>query len=317
MKNAIFSFTTPNLGDEIQSIAVSALLPAVHSYVDRDALDKVRLDEPHQVIMNSWFAIKRLRAVPHRSLFPVYFGFCVGRPELINSSWIKQWNRHSYVGCRDTHSRDLLVKNDIKARHTGCLTTWLGTFIDQPKVRSEVLFIDVPPSVEHVIPSKIRDQAIRLTNETSKDGHPKDRFRAAAAILDRMRNAKLVVTRRLHVALPCVGFKTPCVTFLDDQPKNAQRFSGTEPFLTIVRHGDGFADAWRDPEPLEPTVDLNDGFERLKAFLGTKPRMWNSVAELADTLPDVPRHSTSAWTRLIGQRANFRAVPFPPREPLI
>lgn len=293
MKHAAFGFETPNIGDDVQSIAAALLLPKVDAYVDRDGLDNVRLDDPHTLIMNSWFAIKRYQAVPSASLRPVYFGFCVGRPELMNPTWLYELDGRM-VGCRDRHSVETLLAHGIEAYFSGCLTTWMGKFIHPPKERRGVLFVDVPEAMERFIPDHVRRRAERRTAEINPRGVSQlERFRKAAKLLDELRSAELVVTRRLHTALPCVGFETPVVVYLEGTQKNRNRFSGSDELFPVILH-DGpspIGPSWVEPSVSAPTKEMEAGFQTLLASLGTTdtPR-WASVAEFVETLPDIERH---------------------------
>lgn len=312
MKYAVFGFASPNLGDDVQAIAAALLLPQVDAYVDRDALDRVRLPERHRVIMNSWFAIKRYRATPSASIEPIYFGQCVGRPELLNEAWLAEWRKHEPIGCRDTASVNILRSNCIDAHFTGCLTSYMGRFIEKPEQREGILFVDVPEAMEKFIPQDIRARARRITNETAdQKASPKQRLRAAAKLLDQMRTAEMVVTRRLHSALPCIGFETPVTVYLNGDKKNRGRFSGSDAMLPMVFHEN---DKPIGPEWLEPKVctvprAVEQHFAKLVSDLGTvvTPR-WRSVAEFVETMPDFARHAPSIFTRYFSSAA---AIPVP------
>ncbi len=304
MKYAVFGFTTKNLGDDVQSLAAALLLPRIDSYVDRDRLCSVRLREPHLVIMNSWFA-KRHDAVPSSSLAPIYFGYCIGRPELLNDVWFSEWKcRAAPIGCRDRYSVRKLQDAGIDAHFTGCLTTLMGRFFSPPAKREGVLFIDVPEPIERLIPSEIRERARRLSNRTmNRNRSQSERYREIAQVLDAVRSAELVVTRRLHAALPCVGFGTPVTVYLEDIPQNRRRFSGPDEFLPIVFHdGIGPIDApgWKEPVIPEIPAEIDDRFQALCEMLGcSATSRWNSVAEFAETLPDVRREPRGILRRLM------------------
>lgn len=305
MKYAVFGYSTPNLGDDVQSLAAALLLPRVDAYVDRDRLDRVRLSEPHRLIMNSWFAIKRYAATPHASLLPHYFGYCVGRQELINPAWLSEWKRREPIGCRDLHSVAILQNAGIAAHFTGCLTTWMGRFFE-PSKRDGVLFIDVPETMDRFIPEQIRSHARRITNGTAnRNASPFERFRTIASTLDAIRTAEMVVTRRLHAALPCVGFGTPVTVYLDGSDiKNRRRFSGSDQFLPIVFH-DGAAPDRDSSEWLEPAcpalpAEMETRFRDLCSSFGATPSpKWASVAQFASTMPEMPREPRSYISRLL------------------
>jgi hypothetical protein len=69
-----------------------------------------------------------------------------------------------------------------------------------------------------------------------------------SALNDRLRRAELVVTRRLHTALPCVGFGTPVALVISAtaHDSNINRFAGFEDFVPIRYYGPG-----RDPDPID------------------------------------------------------------------
>ncbi|HUF56191.1 MAG TPA: polysaccharide pyruvyl transferase family protein [Thermohalobaculum sp.] len=304
MKHAIFAFTTPNLGDEVQALAQGLVLPSVDAYVDRDRLDRVRLAEPHGVIMNSWFAVRRHRATPSSSLRPHYFGQCVGRPELVNEAWLAEWRRHQPIGCRDTHSVGLLAAQGIEARFTGCLTTFMGRFVAPPRRREGIVLVDVPEAMERHIPEPVRRRARRITNvPPARGAGPKARLLQAARLCDVIRGAEAVVTRRLHTALPCVGFGTPVTVYLKDAPTNRARFSGADGFLPIVLHdGERVPEGrptWIEPRPVAVPEDMEQPFRELCRHFGTQeaPR-FESVTAFAETLPDLPREPAGLRARL-------------------
>jgi hypothetical protein len=304
MKNAIFGYSTPNVGDDVQALAAALLLPSVDAYVNRDALDQVRLSERHRVVMNSWFAVKRYRAVPSSSLSPIYHGFCVGRPELLNDTWEAEWRSRGSIGCRDRYSVDTLRQRGIAAHFTGCLTTFMGGFFEQPAKREGVVFVDVPEGVQHHIPRELQDRAEFVTAEIDKGLSQVERWYAAAKLLDRLRTAEMVVTRRLHAALPCVGFKTPVTVYLENDIKNRRRFGGSDEILPMIFHdGEEPIDnrpGWRTPEVCSASPEMEEHFQALTFGLGTNfGRRWTSVTQFVLSLPNADVHRSSLWSRLL------------------
>lgn len=302
MKCALFGFASPNLGDDVQALAAAVILPSIDAYVDRDRLDKVRLNGQYNLLMNSWFAIKRYEAVPTDSIIPHYFGQCIGRPELVNKAWLAEWKKHEPIGCRDLTSVALLRDHGINTHFTGCLTSWMGRFFQSPAKREGIVFLDVPADMERFIPDEIRSRAKRITNHIAKgNSDQRDRFRKCAEILDTLRTAEMVVTRRLHAALPCVGFKTPVTVYLEDNVKNRGRFSGSDRLLPIVYHKNGnpLNEAWQEPEAREIPADMDGHFQDLLGKLGAccQPK-WSSVSDFVETLPVMAREPRSFLQRL-------------------
>jgi hypothetical protein len=263
MKAATFGYQTPNLGDDLQAMAAAAHLPYIDTLLNRDALDQARLSEPHTCVMSSWFLVKNYRKAPVPALAPVFFGFCLGHDELLDYEWRDYLKRHAPIGCRDQRTVTRLQAAGIEAFFTGCMTLFMGRQFE-PVPESErqgVLFVDVPDCViEKQLPEQLRQQARVLTNYTTRAmfNDPIARMARMAEICDELRHAKLVVTSRLHTLLPCVGFNTPAVVFVEDDPKTRNRFSGYDAFLPVFYHKDGAVDAAIDwdklrvpPLPLE------------------------------------------------------------------
>lgn len=307
MRCAVFGFDTPNLGDDVQSLASALVVPQVDAYVCREQLDKVSFDEPHHLIMASWFAIKKYHAIPSDNINPYYFSQCIGRKELVNKSWLAEWRKNAPIGCRDKKSLETLQENNIDAYFSGCLTAWMGRFFEKPAKRKGIIFLDVPPEMERLIPEELSRDAIRISNHIG-DINPRDqlaRFKRVAELYDILREAELVVTRRLHGALPCIGFETPVTVYLHDTPKNRGRFSGHDEYLPIVFHdgqkplGDK---GWMEPiiPSLPSTLEIN--FKRLCDYFETNPEQkWRSVREFVDELPIFERKPEKAsmmsrWT---------------------
>ena len=244
MKAAIFGYHTPNLGDDLQAMSAASHLPYIDTLINRDALDRAPLTEPHTCVMSSWFLVKNYRKAPMPALNPIFFSFCLGRDQLLDYEWRDYLKKHAPIGCRDLNTVAKLKAAGIEAFFTGCITLFMGRQFD-PVPESErkgVLFVDVPECViEKQVPEHIREQSTVLTNYTTPEmiNDPIARMARMAEICDKLRHAKLVVTRRLHTLLPCVGFNTPAVAFVADDPKNRNRFSGYDSFLPVFFHKDG------------------------------------------------------------------------------
>lgn len=281
MPNALFSYTTPNLGDDTQSLATAMIMGAPDCYVDRDRLDGVRLPERHTLVMNSWFAIKRYEAIPEAaSIEPVFFGYCMGRRELVNDKWLTFLARHQPIGCRDTETVEWLTGQGIEAHMTGCITLWMGhrlTPVPQGK-RQGIYMVDVPEGIERLIPVSIRERAVRLTQEPDKSlrwAGQKARFRAIARFYDMLAGAELVLTRRLHTMLPCVAFQTPVIGFVPaDRAKDKNmRFGGYDRFIALARYrGDALLSTpdYSNRTPAVIPADLQQRFESLLKRVGNR-----------------------------------------------
>ncbi|GBD48585.1 hypothetical protein METY_1798 [Methylopila sp. Yamaguchi] len=237
LRAAAFGFSTYNIGDDVQSYAALARLPRLDALIARDRMAIEALDGPHLAIFNSWFKQGQDYRLPHRSIEPELFGFALGADKLLTSPWRGWLAARGPVGARDTDSVDLLRSAGIAADWAGCLTLFIGKGL-APVPASErrgVLIVDLPQeAIDAHVPAELREGAEIISNFLPAliRLDPLMRFATLARLLERLRTAKLVITRRLHIALPSVGFGTPVVALPDSDISNARRrFSGFDEFL--------------------------------------------------------------------------------------
>lgn len=235
MKTAVFTFATPNLGDEMQSLAVLAHLAHVDEFLDRDRLAECSPEGEVSCVFNSWFMLGSDFRLPCDRLRPIWHGFSGGRRELLQEPWLSYLRDQEPIGCRDLYTTDMLRARGIAADWTGCLTLFLGQRWPRAEGRrSGVLFVDVPEAAEAHIPVDVRRRAMR-TSSCPAPGvrcRPLERWAAVARLVDAIARAELVVTRRLHVALPATSLGTPVVAIPDPAVSlTRERFSGFDTFL--------------------------------------------------------------------------------------
>jgi hypothetical protein len=306
LKFAAFTFTTANLGDDIQSLATSLFAGRLDALVPRDALGAVALEDRHACIFNCWFLNGRDYRRPSSSLLPLLHGVSITRPDVLQSPWKDFLVDNGPVGARDLRTLELLEANGVKAYWSGCLTTFMGEHFRRPHERSGELFVDIDEETERkFVPPEIGARARRLSNfvPLSVAADPFQRLNAAIEMVTEIAKARLVVTRRLHAALPCVGLGTPVLVLPDPQISMARwRFSGFESFLPI-RYKDepatGLDFDWDDPAPPSAPVEL----------VRARDKLVNSLAGLglypAELLPiDAPASvSLSAAGHGLGDQA--------------
>lgn len=115
------------------------------------------------------------------------------------------------VGCRDPHTYKLM-KDVAESYISGCLTTTLCCAQLTTSSRSGIYLVDVPASKLKLVPKNILDASMELTHvyEGNSDDHI-GKFERAYELLNLYARARLVITSRLHCALPCVAYGTTVV----------------------------------------------------------------------------------------------------------
>ncbi len=179
-----------NIGDAVQTVALTRLLGGATAGVWRDApMSDLHSDVPF--VVNGWLG----KGTPLPDSNCLFAGFHLGYREPDYISWIRQ-SKYP-VGARDPFTRELLAANGIASTLVGCATLTLPRYRGPRHGRYS---IDV-------------EQVAGTTFETSMipDLSWKDQWELALHRLDQLRSAELVYTRRLHVVLPCLAFGTPVV----------------------------------------------------------------------------------------------------------
>ncbi len=276
LPSAVFALQTPNLGDDLQAMAIAAFSPSIKTVFHRELIGNPQLKDAHTVVMNYWFMSKKFRKPPHPTVQPIFHGFCVGRDEMMKYKWPDYLKAHEPIGCRDHMTVELLKNRGIDAHWTGCITLFLGeTLKPVPlKQRKGIFLVDVPKEAEKLIPEELLNRAVRVSNYCPKDivHDPIARWARIARINDQLRHAELVITKRLHTSMPCVSFGTPVVLVVDGAPKNYRRFNGYQTFVPMLVHNGGVQDDsfdWSNIKPAKIPNEIKKHFEALKSSIRT------------------------------------------------
>jgi len=210
----LMTYSTKNLGDDIQSLAAKQFLPRVDHYVDRDHMSRSNeLGDTH-IICNGWFMEPPYDWPPPSNIHPLFTSFHItenrnAQKHLANPSLKNYYKNYEPIGCRDTRTAQLLKDIGVETKLTYCLSLALK----RPNVqRTEDVFIVDPYGPRRdwrlLIPHALRNQATCLTHDTEETDW-EVRFRRAEKLLQMYARAKCVITGRLHCALPCLAFGTP------------------------------------------------------------------------------------------------------------
>jgi len=206
-----------NLGDEIQSLAGEQFLPRVDKRFHRDRSSQAHDAHQHKylTIMNGWYSHHPETAlVASETIDPVYVSVHISPkavPAILCAKNIEFFRNHQPIGCRDQKTTDEFRKRGIDAYSSKCLTITFPKRDSEPS-HGKVFVVDAP----HVrLPRGMRADAVCITHRTN-DVYGDMKFDLARRLLDAYRDqARLVVTTRLHCALPCTAMGIPVIYFCD------------------------------------------------------------------------------------------------------
>lgn len=282
-----------NVGDNIQSLAAKQFLPKVDEYVNREKLGQYK-GEPIKMILNGWFTHNAANWVPSDDIIPFFVSFHMNNtaaPLMLSEKGIEYLKKHQPIGCRDQYTVDTLKKHNIDAYFTGCLTLTLDSYKVDDSERTDNVYI-VDPLYGYTTPRKVTrnyksfiksvlngkifelgkrkkhlknfvskellESAIYVNQEPPANTYSHEqKFEMAAKLLHDYARAKLVITSRIHCALPCLAMGTPVIfvngfeTFTD-----SSRFKGIIDLFNRIDINTKTGE-WTANFPIDGKIDTN------------------------------------------------------------
>ncbi len=236
-----------NVGDNIQSLAAKQFLPKVDTLLNRERLGEYSGD-PIKLIMNGWFTHNTHHWVPSDDILPLFVSFHMNNtaaPAMLSEKGIAYLKKHEPIGCRDQFTADTLKAKGIEAHFTGCLTLTLDSYKVEDSERGNDIYIVDPlysyPRPERIfyntkqtiknilngsafqlgkkkkhlknfVSKEVLDTAVFINQEPPSNTYTDDqKFAMAEELLGKYARAKLVITSRIHCALPCLALGTPVI----------------------------------------------------------------------------------------------------------
>lgn len=116
--------------------------------------------------------------------------------------------KYEPIGCRDQKTFEVMQKFGIDAYLNGCMTITLPKMKEVNR-NGKVFIVDVCKEFLDFIPSPIKDDAVYKThvflNRIVKEEE------SLAQYAQYQKEAKLVITSRLHCAVPCIAYGIPVI----------------------------------------------------------------------------------------------------------
>ena len=170
--------------------------------------------------MNSWNIIEKGNRKVPSNIYPIYLSYHINNIKYIDSITLNNLKKNEPIGCRDKFTQKYLQKKGINSYFSSCLTTTLDInfAVNQIERTNDIIFIDFRfgefPEADKFIKSL---KAYSFSNIKYKRHMYKSqyshlqRFKIAKQLLDQYAKAKLVISTRIHGALPCLALKTPII----------------------------------------------------------------------------------------------------------
>ncbi|UTJ05790.1 polysaccharide pyruvyl transferase family protein [Arcobacter roscoffensis] len=267
MKYAIMTYDENkkffNIGDYIQSLAAKQYLPKIDTYINREELASYK-GEKVKLILNGWFTHNTQNWIPSENIEPLFISFHINNTAaqaMLTSKAIEYLKKYQPIGCRDEYTVGILKDKGIEAYFSGCLTTTLDSYKVDDKERGKDTYIVDPlysyprkekvfynlkwtiksllngdtfqlnkkrKHLKNIFDEEILNNAIYINQEPQSNKYNDlEKFEMAEDLLHKYARAKLVITSRIHCALPCLALGTP-VIFINgfDSFVDTSRFDG-------------------------------------------------------------------------------------------
>ena len=275
-----------NIGDCIQCIAVENIYKKANIdikqllLVNRDDL-KTYDGEACKLVMQSWFGdYAGIFPLPwSEKIIPIFLGFHLSkinntRERFLREKIYENMVPYQPIGCRDRSTAEFLSTCGLKTYFSGCMTLTFDKRIQEPK-NGKVFIVDLTTESYNNLPEHIKQMGdTSITHFYYWNEYPvtekgaQEFEKTARNILDRYRHeARLVITSKIHVAMPCIAIGIP-VIFINEDVNN-ERFDVLQGLLPIYKPSDMNLVNW-NPAP----INIDD----LK-----KAIIENAIATILDT----------------------------------
>ena len=248
MDYALLSYGFPDLpnisntGNIIQSVAAAQFLPKIDALVPMLEMDKYIPKHETKMIMNGfWFEHYFAENCPAYLSDQILHSWDNIVPLLISMHFdglnssnhlpaVREETKQLFikngpVGTRDAAGAAFLHNNGIEAYKSLCLTLTLKRRAGIAN-NNRLLLVDLSDKLAKKLKAQSDDEAIDITHLlkhywAEKESKGIEEIAVAEYLLDMIQGARMVVTSRLHIALPSLALGTP-VVFVPDTGENGK-----------------------------------------------------------------------------------------------
>jgi hypothetical protein len=240
---------TANIGDDMQTLAAMKLTNA-SVFLDREKLNRAwRFGGTYRTVMNGWFMYDPRAWPPSKAVDPLFVSFHLTKrianrnksglspqPTLLSGANLDYFRHHARlrgIGARDLATLRAFQDAGVDAYFSGCLTLTLPTR-NLTRQSDSVIAVDLDPASLEALSRRRGSPVLSISHDIARRTPLRTRLKKLDKIVRQYEQAALVVTGRLHAALPCLAFGTP-VLFVHDNLDDP-RFGGlTEHLATVAK----------------------------------------------------------------------------------
>jgi len=274
-KTALLTYRTGNIGDDVQSLSLFQphLLGKPDLWIDRDQFPDYADAGEVELVANGFFLCRsrsgELAFPPPPNINVRYVALCASNIPHTDEV-MAHFRASGPIGCRDQHTVNWCERRGLEHYFASCPSCLIERDFDAPGTmpppydpKGPIVLVDVNPNELPPFGTSSRP-FLCLTNRV-RPGDYRNATERLAALRRRLRvlrSAALVITNRLHVAMPCLGLGVPVVMVEADSL--AFRLSALPPWMKVHRR-----------EELK-NIHLDPSRHYTEAFL-TQRQEWRSM----------------------------------------
>ena len=233
-----------NLGDVIQGIAAEKFLPNHSNSVDREQLNSIS-NEPGFLIGNGWYQHEFDNFPPPANVTPFYISVHIAKSDFLKLKRVRDHFRlNAPIGCRDIKTKWLMRGFGIPAYYSSCLTLTLKGNNILNNSKTEIIWVDnidhpVPLNIDIKLKELIPNGFTKISHDpisrfTSFDEYVTNNKNIVNEFIEKYKDAKLVLTTKIHCALPCIGMGVQVILIHPDP--NDPRLTVLNQLITIISY---------------------------------------------------------------------------------
>ena len=193
-----------SLGDEVHFSPGVQYLPFLDTSLERDNLnDSQSSNKIITTFINAWWGSPNATWPPYSNIDPIMLSVHIGAG--MQKHWAKQieyLRQRAPIGCRDYSRLEFFRQFGVDAYFSGCLTLLMENPNISGKRTDNIYIVDVEDSFIKLLPIAVQEKAIRVTHSLRTNVDSLARFTEAYRVMEMYGSAKLVITQRIHCALP-------------------------------------------------------------------------------------------------------------------
>lgn len=235
-----------NIGDVLQGMVAKPFLPEDSLVADRETLGSLPGNENAFLVGNGWYMHSFDDFPPPVNVTPLYISVHIANEKLLNKSGVKEhFKKHAPIGCRDVNTMKLLLSWQIPAYYSGCLTTTCQRRTsNENNKEGEALLVDnmhhpVPEEIKKKLETLLERPLIRISHDPPNitgtlENYFEDTEKHMNHLLEKYCKASLVVTTKIHCALPCLAMGAN-VLLIHPNPDHP-RLNPVKEFMEIISY---------------------------------------------------------------------------------